>query len=104
MCYGGFLGSKKSYVDFMERNQATAFASHIEAKKRLQESIVINFCKGGWKFGWRMGLFAMTYVGTSTFISVYRNEFTVFDYVAGGMVTGALYKWKVNGFIHSSII
>jgi hypothetical protein len=96
ICYGGFLGSRKAYTDFMERNQATAFTTHLEAKKKLQESMLMNFMKTGWKFGWRIGLFAMTYVGISTFISVYRNEFTIFEYVAGGAATGALYKWKMG--------
>jgi O-antigen ligase len=80
----------------MERNQATAFSTHLEAKKKLQESVALSFFKGGWKFGWRMGIFAMTYVGISTTISVYRNEYTVFEYIAGGMATGALYKWKMG--------
>lgn len=96
MCYGGFLGSKKAYMDFMERNQATAFQSHLDAKKKLQESVVFNFVKGGWNFGWRMGVFATMYVGISTTISVYRNKFTIFEYIAGGMITGAVYKWKMG--------
>lgn len=83
-------------MEFMERNQATAFASHIDAKKKIQESVVMNFCKGGWKFGWRMGVFATMYVGISTTISVYRNKYTIFEYIVGGMATGAIYKWKVR--------
>ncbi|KAG5673832.1 hypothetical protein PVAND_003846 [Polypedilum vanderplanki] len=96
LCYGGFIGSRKSYTDFMDRNQATAFTTHLEAKKKLQDSMLISFAKTGWKFGWRIGLFAMTYVGISTFISVYRNEFTIFEYIIGGATTGALYKWKMG--------
>ena len=83
-------------MNFMERNQATAFVSHIDAKKKIQESVVMNFFKGGWKFGWRMGVFATMYVGISTTISVYRNKYTIFEYIVGGMATGAIYKWKVK--------
>jgi hypothetical protein len=93
--YGGFLGSKKSYMDFMERNQATAFESHIAAKKKLQESVSLSFARTGWKLGWRMGVFALMYMGTSTVISVYRNKYSITDYIAAGAVTGAVYKWNV---------
>jgi hypothetical protein len=31
-CYGGFVNSKVAYTDFMERNEATVFKSHFEAK------------------------------------------------------------------------
>lgn len=30
--YGGFTYSRYAYLDFMERNQATTFTSHLEAK------------------------------------------------------------------------
>jgi complex I assembly factor TIMMDC1 len=94
--YGGFVESKKAYTNFMDRNQATAFESHVEAKKKLQESMVLSFGRGGWKLGWRIGVFATTYVAIATSISVYRNKYTIFDYIAGGAITGALYKWKLG--------
>lgn len=93
--YGGFLGSRKAYMEFMERNQATAFESHLIAKKKLQESVVFNFIKAGWRWGWRMGAFVFMYMGISTSISVYRNKYSVSDYVIAGAATGGLYKWKV---------
>lgn len=31
-CYGGFISSRVAYMNFMERNQATAFKSSFEAK------------------------------------------------------------------------
>lgn len=30
--YGGFMGSKVAYLDFMKNNQATVFRDHLEAK------------------------------------------------------------------------
>lgn len=60
--YGGFLKSRQAYVDFMENNQATAFKSHFEAKKKLQDQVTINFAKGAFKWGWRLSLFSASYV------------------------------------------
>lgn len=101
VCYGGFIGSKKSYIEFMERNQATAFETPFAAKSKLQESIVLSFMKTGWKWGWRMGAFTFMYMGVSTTMSVYRNKYSIFDYITAGVVTGALYKWKVFPLINS---
>jgi complex I assembly factor TIMMDC1 len=30
--YGGFLGSRTAYMNFMQNNEATAFQSHLDAK------------------------------------------------------------------------
>lgn len=94
--YGGFLGSKKAYMTFMERNQATTFETHLDAKKKLQERVTLGFAKDGWKLGWRLGVFAFMYMGVSTCMSVYRNKYSIFDYITAGTVTGAVYKWNVS--------
>jgi len=60
-CYGGFLGSRKAYFDFMDRNQATSFNSHIDAKKKLQDNVTVNFGRGAFRFAWRLGLFTSSY-------------------------------------------
>lgn len=96
LCYGGFLGSSKKYMEFMERNHATAFESHLMAKKKLQERVVFGFLTTGWKWGWRLGVFSSMYMGISTMISTYRNKYSVTDYIIGGALTGAIYKWKVS--------
>lgn len=97
--YGGFMGSSKAYMDFMERNQATAFETHHIAKKTLQDSVTVNFVKKGWKLGWRLSVFATMYMGTCTVISVYRNKYSITDYIAAGAVTGAVYKWNVSKWL-----
>lgn len=59
--YGGVLGSRKSYMDFMERNQATAFESHLDAKRKLQDQVTMGFAKNAYRFGWRLCLFTTSY-------------------------------------------
>lgn len=85
--YGGFIHSRLAYLNFMDNNQATAFKSHFDAKvkpvstcpelrvhpilsiyrdsssqKKLQDLVTINFAKGAFKWGWRLGLFTSAYV------------------------------------------
>lgn len=91
-CYGGFLFSRKAYMEFIERNQATAFTSHLEAKRQLQTHVTVNFAKGGLKWAWRVGFFSSSYVLLSTMFQTYRGESHVVDFVAAGGITGALYR------------
>ncbi|XP_064551060.1 RPII140-upstream gene protein [Drosophila montana] len=90
--YGGVTQSRVSYINFMENNQATAFKSHFDAKKKLQDQFTVNFAKGGFKWGWRVALFSTSYFGIITCISVYRGKSSIYEYLAAGSLTGALYK------------
>uniref|UniRef100_A0A0K8TKI9 Complex I assembly factor TIMMDC1, mitochondrial n=1 Tax=Tabanus bromius TaxID=304241 RepID=A0A0K8TKI9_TABBR len=90
--YGGILNSRIAYLNFMENNQATAFKSHLDAKRKLQDSVTMSFAKGAFKWGWRIGLFTTCYAGITTCVSVYRGKSSIYEYLAAGSVTGALYK------------
>ncbi|XP_017117478.1 RPII140-upstream gene protein [Drosophila elegans] len=94
--YGGVTQSRVGYMNFMENNQATAFKSHFDAKKKLQDQFTVNFAKGGFKWGWRVGLFTTSYFGIITCISVYRGKSSIYEYLAAGSVTGSLYKMNLG--------
>uniref|UniRef100_A0A182J2D5 Complex I assembly factor TIMMDC1, mitochondrial n=1 Tax=Anopheles atroparvus TaxID=41427 RepID=A0A182J2D5_ANOAO len=95
-CYGGFVNSRVAYMNFMERNQATAFQSSFEAKKKLQDQVTLNFAKGAFRWGWRLALFTTSYVGIQTVISVYRGKSSLYEYLVAGGVTGAMYKFSMG--------
>lgn len=76
----------------MNNNQATAFTSHFEAKKKLQDKVTVSFAKGAFKWGWRVALFSSSYVFITTVISVYRGKSAMLEYVTAGAVTGSIYK------------
>lgn len=95
-CYGGFLYSRTAYFDFMDRNQATAFKNHLDAKKKLQDSVTSSFAKGAFRFGWRLGLFTTSCVAITTLISVYRGESSIIEYTVAGAFTGTVYKFNLG--------
>uniref|UniRef100_A0A1B0GMI0 Complex I assembly factor TIMMDC1, mitochondrial n=1 Tax=Phlebotomus papatasi TaxID=29031 RepID=A0A1B0GMI0_PHLPP len=95
-CYGGFLHSRKAYLDFMERNLATSFSSHLDAKKKLQHAVTMSFAKGAFRWGWRLGLFTSTYVGFITMVSVYRGKSSIYEYILAGTAAGAMYKMNLG--------
>lgn len=41
---GGTIHSRDNYMRFIEKNQATAFQNHFEAKKQLQDKVPCVFC------------------------------------------------------------
>ncbi|KAH8383789.1 hypothetical protein KR009_010543 [Drosophila setifemur] len=94
--YGGVTQSRTGYMNFMENNQATAFKSHFDAKKKLQDQFTVNFAKGGFKWGWRVGLFTTSYFGIITCVSVYRGKSSIYEYLAAGTLTGSLYKMNLG--------
>uniref|UniRef100_A0A1Q3FI42 Complex I assembly factor TIMMDC1, mitochondrial n=1 Tax=Culex tarsalis TaxID=7177 RepID=A0A1Q3FI42_CULTA len=95
-CYGGFINSRVAYMNFMERNQATAFKSSFEAKRKLQDQVTLTFARGAFKWGWRLALFTTSYIGIQTVISVYRGKSSVYEYLVAGGVTGAMYKFNMG--------
>lgn len=60
--YGGVINSREAYISFMERNQATAFKNHMDAKKKLQNEFTVNFASGAFKWGVRLGIFTTCFV------------------------------------------
>ncbi|XP_037784850.1 RPII140-upstream gene protein-like isoform X1 [Penaeus monodon] len=91
---GGTIHSRDNYMRFIEKNQATAFQNHFEAKKQLQDKVTLGFARGAWMWGWRLGLFCGSFTLCTTVISVYRGKSSVLEYAAAGGITGALYKFK----------
>ncbi|CRK88176.1 CLUMA_CG001961, isoform A [Clunio marinus] len=94
--YGGFLGSRKAYFDFLDNNQATAFKSHLDAKRKLQDKVTLGFAQNAFRFSWRLALFTTSYTAITTIISSYRGKSSMYEYVIAGAVTGAGYKMNMG--------
>ncbi|XP_046614655.1 RPII140-upstream gene protein isoform X1 [Neodiprion virginianus] len=92
LVYGGSLNSRMAYINFMERNQATAFTNIFEAKRKLQDTVTISFAKGAYHWAWRIAFFTGSYVLLTTSIAVYRGKSSFLEYVTAGTITGAMYK------------
>ncbi|KAF2885657.1 hypothetical protein ILUMI_20508 [Ignelater luminosus] len=94
--YGGTIHSRESYLDFIKNNQATAFKSHLDAKKKLQDQVTLSFAKGAFKWGWRLTYFCTTYVAVSTSLAVYRGKNGILEHLAAGAVAGSTYKFQMG--------
>ncbi|XP_046402922.1 RPII140-upstream gene protein [Ischnura elegans] len=91
-CYGGINRSKVAYLDFITKNQATQFASHLDAKKKLQDQVTIGLARGGFQWGWRLGVFTGSYLLISSVVATYRGKSGILEHEVSGVVTGGLYK------------
>nr|SVE88331.1 EOG090X0FS6 [Daphnia similis] len=92
MFIGGIPASKIEYDDFISRNKAATFENHFEAKSKLQFSVTKAMAQGGWRVGWRLALFTGAFTFFTTAVSTYRNKSSVFEYSAGGLLAGSMYK------------
>ncbi|XP_060529420.1 RPII140-upstream gene protein [Cylas formicarius] len=93
---GGIATSKATYLKFMEENDATSFQNHFEAKKKLQDMMMLSFGKGSVRFGLRAGLFSAAFIGSATAIQTYRGASGVMDFVLGGALAGFLYRFNMG--------
>ncbi|KAJ8920116.1 hypothetical protein NQ315_011772 [Exocentrus adspersus] len=94
--YGGVINSRSAYLEFMRTHEATSFKSHLDAKKKLQDAVTISFGKGAFKWGWRLTLFATSFVGISTAIQTYRGDYGIVEYVVAGGASGVMYKFNMG--------
>ncbi|XP_015116154.1 RPII140-upstream gene protein [Diachasma alloeum] len=94
--YGAILHGREAWFAFMENNQATQFHHHMEAKKMLQDRVTMAICKGGFKWGFRIGGFTTVFIFLNTFIRVFRGEPGVIEYVGAGAITGGLFKLNLG--------
>lgn len=105
-CYGGFIHSRDAYLSFIEKNEASKYADHFEAKKKLQDHVTINFFKGALRWSWRLALFGGLYTSFVTLSAVYRGDSSLLDYVLGGFISGFIYRinYGLNGVIVGSTL
>nr|XP_023019952.1 RPII140-upstream gene protein [Leptinotarsa decemlineata] len=94
--YGGLVGSRGAYQEFMQSQNALKFESHLEAKKMLQNKVTIAFGKSAFRWSWRLALFCTSFAAISTTIQVYRGKYGIMEYVAAGSLTGTLYKFNMG--------
>nr|SVE76708.1 EOG090X0FS6 [Daphnia longispina] len=93
---GGIPASKLAHDDFIKRNKASQFETHMDAKSKLQFNVTKAMAVGGWRVGWRLGLFTGGFMFFTTAVSTYRNKSSVFEYSAGGLMAGAMYKFPMG--------
>lgn len=60
--YGGVRASREKAQQIMANSDADKFFNARDAQKKLHDRIHIDFAKGAWKYGWRIGLFTSCYV------------------------------------------
>lgn len=119
---GGTLHIRGNVEKFIENNQATQFYTQKEAKKELHTSVLKQFARGAYKFGWRTTLFTAIFTSIQTLLTAYYGKPSVVHYMAGAGTAGFLFKMSLGlkgsivglligaslggiaGFLHLSIL
>ncbi|KAG0415146.1 hypothetical protein HPB47_007699 [Ixodes persulcatus] len=89
---GGLNYAKQAKINYIRQNEANYYLKPKEAMREMQDKMALEFFRGGFKLGWRMGLFSAIYtLGTVSGLT-YRNKFGIAEHVASGAVAGLLFK------------
>ncbi|XP_057342156.1 RPII140-upstream gene protein [Microplitis mediator] len=104
--YGASVNARIAFLRFIETNDATKFANHLEAKRMLQHNVTISLGKGAWKWGFRIGMFSTIFLTTSTAVAAWRGENGIIEYVIAGITAGGAFKMNMGlkGFIAGSLV
>ncbi|XP_039275351.1 RPII140-upstream gene protein isoform X2 [Nilaparvata lugens] len=94
--YGVTKYTKEAYTKFVENNQASKFASMFEAKKKLQDRVMMAAFKGLFEYGIKLTAFSTFMLLGTTSMMVYSGHSSVFHYGLAGLVFGSVYKWKLG--------
>ncbi|XP_011306121.1 RPII140-upstream gene protein [Fopius arisanus] len=104
--YGAVIQGREAWYAFIENNQATQFANHLEAKKLLQDKVTLAMGRGALKWGYRIGAFSTMFIFINTCIAAYRGEPGILEYVGAGVITGGLFKVNLGpkGMVAGSVV
>ncbi|RZF39229.1 hypothetical protein LSTR_LSTR010323 [Laodelphax striatellus] len=94
--YGITKNTREAYLNFVEKNQATQFASVFEAKRKLQDRVLMAAFKGWLEYGIKLTAFSTFLLLGTTTLMVYTGYSSVFHYGLVGSVFGAVFKWKLG--------
>lgn len=59
--YGAMIASRSAFINFIERNEATQFRSHLDAKRKLSDTMFLSYIKGFGKWGSKVCIFVSAF-------------------------------------------
>jgi hypothetical protein len=93
---GGTLGNKSAVSDFIRRHNEYVFRGEFEAKRRITDTMFIQFFKAGFRLSWRLAFFTGLLTGLTTTAIVYRNNVYYSDCMTAGALVCAFWKMKLG--------
>ena len=94
--YGGIVSNQTALFDFVRRHNEYVFRGDIEAKRKVRDTMFVQFCRQGFRWGWRVGLFTAFLTGATTTAIAYRNDVYIRDCILAGGLVCSLWKAKLG--------
>ncbi|XP_015180033.1 PREDICTED: RPII140-upstream gene protein [Polistes dominula] len=96
MMVGGVAHSRGVAQQFIDNNEATRFYTQHDARRYLQDKVILAFGKGAFKFGWRLCVFCGIYETIRVLLTAYYGEPSVLHYMIGAGTAGFLFKLSLG--------
>ena len=94
---GAYVDSKQTFQNFVSANKQTMFAHPFEAQRAVSDAMLISYCKGGWRLGWRFGLLTFVFVSVSQSLTAIRGWINPADSMLAGALMGSSYRLYSGG-------
>ncbi|KAB7497650.1 hypothetical protein Anas_01164 [Armadillidium nasatum] len=91
---GGISTSKETYLKFVEENKTTAFISHFDAKRKLQDAMTLSLFRGGWRSGWRLSVLTGSVLTVLFSLEKCKGYTSISDFTVAGALPCGLYNFK----------
>lgn len=93
---GWYIGGKMGKERFLEKSKHRKFDTKFMAIRGMNDAMFIGAIKHATKWGLKTATFVGIFMVVSQSIAVYRNKSSVLEYVAGGAVTGSLFRLNMG--------
>ncbi|XP_066284994.1 uncharacterized protein [Branchiostoma lanceolatum] len=90
--YGGVPAARHARLRYIELSHTQVYQGQRDAVGDAHKAAHRGFIRYGYRWGWRVAVFAGIFHGVSTCLAVYRDKDDALNYSAAGALAGGLYK------------
>eukprot|EP00058_Branchiostoma_floridae_P009042 XP_002594530.1 hypothetical protein BRAFLDRAFT_87753 [Branchiostoma floridae] len=90
--YGGVPAARQARLRYIELSHTQVYQGRRDAVGDAHKAAHRGLIRYGYRWGWRVAVFAGIFHGVSTCLAVYRDKDDALNYSAAGALAGGLYK------------
>ncbi|XP_078676653.1 uncharacterized protein LOC144913683 [Branchiostoma floridae x Branchiostoma belcheri] len=104
--YGGVPAARQARLRYIELSHTQVYQGRRDAVGDAHKAAHRGLIRYGYRWGWRVAVFAGIFHGVSTCLAIYRDKDDALNYTAAGALAGGLYKISLGlrGIIGGSFL
>ncbi|KAI8511568.1 Complex I assembly factor timmdc1, mitochondrial [Branchiostoma belcheri] len=104
--YGGVPAARQARLRYIELSHTQVYQGRRDAVGDAHKAAHRGLIRYGYRWGWRVAVFAGIFHGVSTCLAIYRDKDDALNYTVAGALAGGLYKISLGlrGIIGGSFL